>query len=491
MAIAEPEGGGPQDGGGTSNLAARTLRGMMWSYGSYVAGRALVLVSTALLARLLDPRDFGLVALAITLMTLLETVKDLGVSQALIVVRDEDVEDQAHTAFTLSVGLGVVLSLLTAALAPLAAAFFHEGRLTPLMAVLGLNFLLRALGLTHYALAQRRLDFRSRTVAEIADVVVRGGAGIGLALAGAGPWALVLGYLAGTIAMTSALWLLVDFRPRLRARREHFGRLLRFGGALTGVDALAAMISEADYVFIGRVLGASALGFYVLGFRLPELLVLNFSLVAGRVLFPAFAALDREALGRAFLASLRYTLMLGLPLAALLAVLAEPIVLSVFGSKWESSVDPMRILTLYALGVTLGIPAGSAYKAVGRADVLLKLALPRAALAITAIALVVNDGIAAVAAAQAGVACLFALIGIVLASRLLSVGGRAIWREIWPTLIASAGLAAAALGVDALLGSPLAAALAGAAAGGLVYAALMWLLAREWIERLVTMARAS
>src|SRR5918999_4585018 len=150
-------------------IATRTLRGAAWAYGSYVGGRVLVLASTALLARLLAPAEFGLVALALIFIALLETVADLGLSQSLVIVR-HNVLEHADTVFTASVLVGTGLACATAAIAPLAALFFHEPALLGLLPVLGANFLLRSLGTTHYALAQRRIDFRSRTAAELADV---------------------------------------------------------------------------------------------------------------------------------------------------------------------------------------------------------------------------------------------------------------------------------------------------------------------------------
>ena len=476
---------------GTSehSLSTRTLRGMFWAYGSYVGGRLLVLLSTAVLARLLDPDDFGVVALATLFMTLLDTISDLGVSQALVIVPDDEVEDRANTVFSFSVALGAVLTLVTALAAPLAALFFHQPELTGLLAVLGTNFLIRSFGTTHYALAQKRLDFRARTAAEFADVVIRGGTGIALALAGFGAWSLVLGYVIGAAALTVTINILSPFRPHpLRARREHLRSLLRFGGQLTGVDVISAVLGNLDYIFIGRVLGATSLGLYTLGFRLPELIVINLSSVAGHVLFPAFASLEREELAGAYLRSLRYILMVGLPLAAGLALLAKPFVLVAFGDQWGGSVVPMQLLTIFAFGVTVGIPAGTAYKAVGRADVLLKLAAPRAVMVVTLFLLFTSRGINAVAACQAVVAGIFTTVGILLAARLLGVGLRGMLAAAWPPACAAAVLSLVLLVVRAAIGEPLLVLLAGAVLGGAAYIGTLWLVERESVTYLVDTA---
>ncbi|MDQ3742735.1 MAG: lipopolysaccharide biosynthesis protein [Actinomycetota bacterium] len=460
-------------------IATRTLRGMAWAYGAYVGGRVLVLVSTAVLARLLTPEDFGLVALALTIMAMLEAFADLGVGHALVVDTGERVEDRAETAFVISVAVGLVLALIVAGLSPVAAAVFDEPELIALTSVLGLNFLLRSFKSVHEALARKAMDFRSITVADFADAAVRGVVGIVLAIAGLGVWALVIGYLVGTLARTAAIWWRVRWRPRFKPRRAHLRQLIGFGGGLSLVSLLNAFIGTFDDLVVGQVLGATALGLYVLGFRLPELLIINMSNVASDVLFPAFASVSKDALASAYLTALRYTLMVGLPLAVGLAVLAEPVILALFGDQWQETVTVTQILTLYALGVTIGIPAGTVYKATGRASVLLKLAIFRAALLAAGVLLLVDEGIDAVAASQAAVASLFSLIGLGLATRLLSVGVGDIARAIWPAVLPTAGMAAVLLGIDRLLAEPWVVIAAGTVGGALAYLALVAVVSAE------------
>lgn len=476
--------------GAPGSLGARTLRGAAWAYGSYLGGRLLVLVATAILARLLEPSEFGLVALALIFTGLMETVRDLGVNQALVLEAESEVEERAHTAWLASVAIGAGLVVLMAALSPLAALFFDEPGLVALLSVLGLNFLLRALGATHYALAQKRLDFRSRTAAEGADVVVRGLVGIALALAGAGAWSLVLGYLAGTAAMTTTLWLLVAWRPALSARRQHLRSLVRVGGTLTAVDVVAAAIANADYVFVGRVLGTSALGLYTLAFRLPELAIRNLAVVASQTLLPAFASVRGEALARAFLVSLRYTLIVSAPVAAGVCVLAEPLVLTLYGDRWLGAVDAMRVLAVYAFVSTVAIPAGTAYKATGRARVLLWLSVPRLLLLVASLWVFAGEGLVAVAACQAVGSGLLALASTVLASRLLGVRLRALAAAAWPALVAATALAGSLVPIERGIDPPALALATGLVAGGAVYLGALRLLAPSALSELLTRLRA-
>jgi O-antigen/teichoic acid export membrane protein len=237
-------------------------------------------------------------------------------------------------------------------------------------------------------------------------------------------------------------------------------------------------------VAIGRVLGETKLGFYTLGFRLPELFVINFAYVATDVLFPAFAAVDRRSLAAAFLTSLRYLLMVCVPLVVGLAVLADPIVRVLFGDQWIDSIAVMQVLAIFAFGVTLGIPAGTAYKSIGRVDILIKLAIPRTALAAATIIVFVDQGIVAVAACQAAVAGSFSLINIGFAARLLKTGIRAIGVAVWPPAVAGAVMGALLAIVVAVVGNAYATLLLGIPVGGAAYLGAIWLLAPETLRRL-------
>jgi lipopolysaccharide exporter len=461
---------------------------MLWAYGSYVAARLLTLVATAILARLLTPADFGVVALAILFIELLYALKDLGVNQALIVISDDDVLDYAETAFVASVAIGVALTLVVAALGPAAATFFDESELTWMLPALGTTLLLRSLGMTQYALAQRQIHFRPRTIAEVTEAGVRGVLSIVLAVAGAGAWSLIWGYVAGTAALSAALWVLLPWRPSLRPRREHLGKLIRFGGPVTGVDILSSVNNNVDYILTGRVLGAASLGLYTLAFRLPSLLVRGVVLVSSKVLFPSFAAIDRDALAEPVLRAYRYTLALAFPMTAFLAILAEPLITLVFGNQWGGSVEPMRLLALYTASQVVALVPGVACKSVGRPDLVLKVIVPRSIALIAALAVFVDQGIVAVAVVMLAVTAAFDAVLVVVASRLLGLRARGLAAAAAPAIWATAALALPLAAIDLLALPDIATVAAGGLAGGAAYFGVLWLLMPDDLRRLRTLA---
>lgn len=471
-------------------IGARTMRGMAWAYTSYVGGRLLVLGATAILARLLTPSEFGTVALALTFMALLDSFTDLGLGPALV-IQQENVRERADTVFIGSIVIGLCLSLILIALSSTIASFFNDPDVGPIMAALGANFFLRSLGATHYALAQKELDFRARTAAEFADVAVRGAVGVVLALSGFGAWSLVAGYLAGTVALDITIWWMVDWRPRLKLKLDHLREMLGFGTTLSGVGLVSVVIANIDYVFIAKFLGSGALGIYALGFRLPELIILNLSVVAAQVLFPAYSAIDRESLSRAFLVSMRYTVLLSMPLMTVLVILARPIILGLFGEQWTGSIEVMQILAVYAFLATTAFPAGILYKATGRAGVLLLLGLGHLAFVASLIAIFVSDGIDAVAIVQAAGWALTGIAALALAVHRFEVSPLEIWRSAWPGIAASALMALPLWGVQRLIEAPWPAIILGGVVGSVVYLGALALIAPDTLRYLHSKVRPS
>jgi PST family polysaccharide transporter len=466
------------------NLGARVMTGMFWSYGSYIGVRGGSLLATAVLARIITPADFGLIALAGTFMTFLDMLQGLSVGNALVIVEESEVEAHAETAFAVSVGMGIFLALVTAALGPVAVSLFHQPQLYTLMPALGLTFFVYGLGSTHYALAAKRMDFRSRTIAELGDAAARGIVGVALALAGAGVWSLVAGYIAGNLAMDVLLVWRVKWRPRLRPQRRHLRRLLTFGGTSTLVGIMAAFLAQFDNMVVGRVLGVAALGYYSMATKLPYLFIVSLAVVAGDVLFPAFATLNSAELRPAFLTSLRYTAMIAFPLTATLAILAEPMTVAVFGPYWRPAVGAAQVLCLWAVVSPLSMVCGNALKSRGRPDIVLWIAIPQAAALVVGSLLLARNGIVAISWLQAAIAIAAQVTTTAVVQRMFRLPVLAIPRALWPPLGASVGLAVILVVVERTITSPWPAVIVGGAVGAVVYIALLHRLAPDMLPRL-------
>lgn len=406
--------------------------GVLWQGIAQVVGKLVVLSTTVVMARLLTPREFGLVSLALVLITYAEAFADAGVAQALIYL--PRTRAMLRAALLSSLVAGVGLMLLAIAAAPALAAFFDRPDVTPLARLLAVSLLCASLGALPESLLRRDLLFRRLTIAVVARVAVTGTVSIGLAVAGLGAWALAWGAVAGAIAYTLATWILLPDKPDLaiwRTDRREVGRVLAYGIPVAGSSLLSRLIFNVDYLIVGRILGATALGYYTLAFRIPEMMIINVFFVLSAVAFPMFSRLrgDMDRMGRAYLFSVRLYSLYGICAGVGLAIVASLAVPLLFGPRWEAAIGPLIPLALYAACRSIGVGANEVYKALGRPGLAVSLSVVRLAVLVPALILGARlGGIVGVAWAQVVVSLAMAVLmqgraARVLALRLSQLGG--------------------------------------------------------------------
>jgi PST family polysaccharide transporter len=467
---------------GGQQMARKTARAVFWNYASFGLGKFLVFITTAILARLLSPDDFGLVALATLAVNYLSVLKDLGLGDALI-QRREDVEEAANTVFTLNLILGVVLTLASVAIAPLAAAYFRQPLVIPLLRALGLTFAINALGSVHIVMLQRQLDFRRKLIPDIGRSIVKGVVSIGCALAGMGAWALVIGQLAGVVIGVLIAWAVYPWRPRLMINSKLAFGLLKFGMSLIIIQVFTVIEDNLDYLIIGRRFGEAPLGIYTLAYRLPEMLVISLLWVMASVIFPAYSTVQDQPdiLRRGFLATIRFTEILAVPICLGLFLAADPIVRVVFGPQWLEAIPVLRVLAIFALFTSIGFNVGDVYKAVGRPDILVKLSIAYLATLTPALIFGANFGLVGVAFGHLTVSFIYMFVRIAVATRFVKVNLWDILGELKPSLLG--GLALSALVIPSLYLTaglaPLWQLLIIVTAGAVGYLSVLWFIERD------------
>jgi PST family polysaccharide transporter len=393
-------------------LGMQILRGSVLSYGSFLTAKLFAFLSTLVLVRLLVPRDFGLVGYSLVVLGLLDVVKNLGITSALI-YRQDIPDDDAGEAFVLAVAMGIALFGVCWVIAPAAANFFHDQRVVPVTRVLGLTLVFDALGGVHAALLQKRLRFGRLVIPDVVLSVTKGSVAVLTALLGAGYWSLVWGQLAGVALWTVANWWLCPWWPRLQLRWASARRLLGYGLHILLAGFVGAVILTADNLIVGRVLGARALGLYAVAFTIPQLLMIGLAMAVSNAVFPAFAMLqrDRNTLERQFLRVQHYGALVQVPIGLGICVVTPGLVHALFGPEWWAMVPVMQLLAIFALLQALVWSAGDAFKAVGRPDILWKLGLAQIPVLITTVLIAAHlDGIVGVAIARVVVAAPFTFI---------------------------------------------------------------------------------
>lgn len=458
-------------------LARTGVRGAAWQGLAFASGKLIVLATTIVLARLLSPQEYGLVALALVLMSYAETIADAGVAQALVYLPRTGII--ARSALLISVLLGLALASAAVLAAPLIARLFNLPDVAPLVQVLGLSVLATSCGAVPEALLRRDLLFKQLTAAPVIRAATMGTITLLLAFGGHGAWSLAVGTAAGSVAYAATCWFLVRGRAPWqiwRVGKDALRANMKYGAPVAGSNLLARLIFDVDYLIIGLLLGAQALGFYTLAFRLPEALILNIFFVLSTVLFPLYAQVrsDPERLRDGYLKSVQIQSLYGVSAGVGLAVLAPILIPLLFGEKWMDAVLPLVFLALYAAARSLGAGANDVYKALGRPGLSIGISVVRIVILVPALLVATQWGIIGVACAQLVVAVLFACGMQAVAAKVIQIRARRLWRAVVPGLVCGAAVAVAGLGTLALprLGGVMTVALVVVTGIALVYAIL-------------------
>ena len=417
-------------------IAQKTAWGFIWNFSTYFLGKLIVLITTAILARLLAKSDFGLVAVAVVAINYLSVLKDLGLGVALI-QRRGDVQEAANTVFTINLFLGLLLSVLVFPLAPFVASYFHDPQVIPVLRWMGISFIINALGSVHTNWLVRDLDYRRKLVPELGGALAKGVISIGMAYMGYGVWSLVFGQIAGAVLSVILVWLILPWRPRFSLDRNVAGSLMKFGVSVTAIDVITQITDNIDYVIVGRFFGLVPLSIYTLAYRLPEMLLIGNLWVMGGVVFPAFSSIqDRpEDLRRGFLASVRVVELFAVPICLGLLIAADPIVRVVFGEQWLEAIPVLRVLAIYAWVYSLGYHVGGFYKAIGRPDILLRLSLLTLVVILPCLLIGARYGLIGVAVGHLVAVLIRRVISLALATRFVNVSIMDIFGELRSSLL--------------------------------------------------------
>jgi PST family polysaccharide transporter len=481
------------------SLGKQVVQGAMWNYGGFLVSKGLLFVATLILARILSPSEFGLVGMALLVITALDILRDFGIGASLI-YRQRDGQAAANLAFLLSAVIGVMLFVGNWLLAPFVTVFFktngpeETATVTGLVQVLGFSLLFAGLGSTQDALLQKAIDYRRRMIPEVGRTLIKGVLQVALALAGFGVWSLVWGQVIGEACATILLWTVSSWRPTRLLDRTLLRPMVNYGTQIMMVGGLGWLVADIDYLIIGRFLGDAALGLYTLAFRIPELIIRNLAQAVSNVAFPVAARFqeDKAAMRHAYLTMQHYMLAILAPLGFGLFAVTPSLIHILFQDKWEPAIPVMELLSIYMVLSGISHWPGVVYKAVGRPDILNRLSFLKLVLLVPTLWWAATTyGIVGVGWGQVAVRVVVILIDMWTVSRFVQISMRANLQAIWPPLAASAIMAAAVRLVFLLDPRESSIPLLAVAiiTGGAVYAGALWLLDRPTVSALLDLAR--
>ena len=422
-----PSSADPPDAPGGLGRAA--VRGLAWTMLRSVSSRVVGSLVFVVLARLLDPRSFGLVALASVFVVLLSLIVESGFGEA-VIQRKELNHGDLDTAFWVSNAIGLGLALLMAGAGGPLSALLHQPELAPILRALSPMFILAALASVPQALLRRDLQFRELAVRGFVATVAGGAVGVAMALAGLGVWSLVGQILANVVVGTTVLWLACRWRPGRAVSRSSFVELFRFGANVLGERVAYFTSRRSDDFLIGLVLGPVALGLYTAAYRILLLLTEVMIWTVEGVAFPLFSRLqqDAERTRRAFYAVTQLSSAVATPAFLGLAFLAPELTRAVFGPRWAAAIPVMRILALIGIPHSVTHWHKTVINAAGRPNLSLRLALLTGAVNVVGFAVAVRWGILAVATSYVVCGYLLAPVSVWFVTRVLDVDVKAYLR---------------------------------------------------------------
>jgi len=425
-------------------LKEKTLRGGLAKVCAQAVGFPLRVGSLVVMARLLEPRDFGLVGMVTVVTGVFNLFRDAGLS-LVTVQRATITEEQLSTLFWINILVGALLTALSAIAAPILVGFYREPRLFSVTLVLAVGFLLNAAGVQHSAILQRQMRFTALAVIETVSLVASVAVGIGMALTGFGYWALVAMTIVVPTVSTLGFWLTTRWLPGAPRRNTGVRSMMSFGGAVTLNSLIVYIGYNTDKLLLGRFFGAETLGLYGRAYQLINIPTENLNTAVGGVALSALSRLqdDRERFRNYFIKGYSLLLALTVPLTFACAVFADDIVLVLLGPKWQQAATVFRLLAPTIFAFALINPLYWILVSSGHVGRSLKMALVIAPAVTLGYVVGLPFGSTGVAVGYSAVMVLLAVPMIMWAMRGMVVSWRELLWAIWPPML-SAGLATAA-----------------------------------------------
>ncbi|KKD36537.1 MAG: lipopolysaccharide biosynthesis protein [Limnoraphis robusta] len=382
------------------SIKQKAIQGVIWSVIQNWGSQAGSLIVFLILARLLTPQAFGLIGLANVFLAFMQIFLEQGFSQALIQRQEIDPEE-LDTAFWTHVLSGLLLTIISFFLAGFVSNIFEQPKLIPILQCFSFLFFINSLSHVHKAILSREFAFKIMAVRTIIGIIIGGTVGIVMALSGFGVWSLVSQQFIYEAVEVFIIWGAIDWRPKFRFSFQHLRNLLNFGSSILALKFLNFCNKRTDNLLIGYFLGEVALGYYMIAYRVLEVMTQLLVSTTKQVALPTFSRLqtEPERFRQAFYQVTLFTSLIAFPTFFGMITLTKELVISLFGERWLPSVPVMQVLAFAGILNAISFFNGSVFIAIGKPSWKLWLSLLNAVLNLIACLVAVQWGIVGVALA--------------------------------------------------------------------------------------------
>lgn len=475
------------------SIKQKAIQGALWSVVQSWGSQAGTLIIFFILARLVDPQSFGLIALANVFLGFMKLFLEQGFGKAII--QREDLErEHLNTAFWINLAVGVVLATIGFSISGWVANAFKEPGLTPILRCFSVLFIVSALNQVQQAILERKFEYKAIAARWLVATFAGGAIGIFMAWRGFGVWSLVVQQLVYESIGSLTLWLCSDWRPGFKVSVRHFRDLFGIGVHIMGFNYLSFFNTRINDFLVGYFLGATALGYYTVAYKVLNVMTQLLVNTTRDVALPTFSRLqsDPERFRRAFYKATQLTSTVAFPTFLGMAVLAPELNLLLFGEQWAPSIPLMRVLAFMGVLRAITFFKGSVFIAMGKPAWWFRLSLLNAVLNLIGFAIALPYGIMAVTAASVIRGYLVFPIGQWAVSKLIQERLSTYLATFVAPVSSALAMAAVILITKSVLQDvlkPLELLIVGTAIGGAVYISMIYLISPKLFTELIGIAK--
>ena len=421
-----------------NGLKKQIISGLFWKFGERILAQGVSFIVSLVLARMLLPEEYGIVALVLVFINLANVFVTNGLGETLIQKPDAKQSDFS-TMFFCSLLLSIIIYLILFTLAPVIAKFYDNVQLILVLRILGLQVPLSSINTIQQAYVSKNMLFRKFFYSTIGGTLTSGIIGIILAYQGAGIWALVVQYMTNTIINTIILFITVKWYPTFNFDKESSKELFSYGWKLVAAQFMNQLYVELKNLFIGKVYTTSDLASYNKGEQFPSVLVMNINSAISSVLFPAMSIANQEKgkLKELTRQSIKLSSYIVFPIVTGLMIVAEPMIRLLLTEKWITCVPYLQISCIFWMFQPSQTANVQAIKASGRSDICLKLEMIKKTIGVILLFIAIQISPLAVAIMNAIFAAISATLNIIPNKKLIGYGIRDQIKDVLPSLILS------------------------------------------------------
>lgn len=355
------------------SLKKQAISGVKWNFAQQFSVQIINFGVQVILARLLMPEMFGLVAMVVIFISIGQTLMDGGMTSSLIRTKNPDQLDYS-TVFVTNIIVSFIIYGVVYSFAPYIAEFYNQDILKDIVRLFALTFVIRALVAVHVAKLTKEMNFKLQMKLQIPATIISGAVGVIMAYKGYGVWSLVWLNLVQAIIFTIQYWLFVDWRPSLIFDKKRFKYHFDFGYKLTISGLIDTIYNDAYRIIIGKFFSPAAVGFFNQAETMRLFPVQQISAVLGKVTYPLFSKIDNDIhLKNVYRITMKLVLVLTIPIMLSLILIAEEGFRFLFGDKWLPSVPYFQILAIASIVRPISIYNLNILKVKGRSDLFLKV----------------------------------------------------------------------------------------------------------------------